>query len=446
MYARLLRDSWAILGIPTAIAAFWALVAPSAGLYGLALCASGAALWAASRSIGLSRSLRAAETALAREVSARRDVERALAEQKQRLTMMMESEPECVKVQAADGTILDMNPAGLAIIEARRREDIIGKSAYGYVAPEWRAKYAEMTERVFLGETATLEFRLIARSGAERWMQTHAVPLRDRDGAIWAMLAFTRNVTDRRRAEENERQHRVAVAHLQRTLSMGEMATTIAHELNQPLTAIVNYSRGAVRRLRAAQGAPQQVIESLEAASSEAERAARIIRNIRDFLRKQPTRQERRDINEIVEGVFAYAYTQTELRRQAIRADVKLSDGLPPVDVVPVEIEQVIVNLARNAIEAMSGSSEREKQLAVLTRSASANGVEVAIGDSGPGLPPREIGDVFDPFVTTKPDGLGMGLAITRSIVEAHGGRIWVESTSRLGTTFVFSLPGAAIA
>jgi PAS domain S-box-containing protein len=443
METRHLREPWIIVAIPLAIAGTWALVAPSAGIHGLALVAALLAFWAIFRGGVLQKRLREAEAAATRESSERRELERTLADQKQRLKMVIESEPECVKVQAADGTILDMNPAGLAIIEAERREDIVGKSAYGYIAPEWRAKYAEMTERVFRGETATLEFRLISRSGAERWMKTHAVPLRDRDGSIWALLGFTRNVTDRRRAEENERQHRMAVAHLQRALSMGEMATTIAHELNQPLTAIVNYSRGAIRRLRSGQGPLDQVIDSLEAASSEADRAAQIIRNIRNVVRKQPTPRERRDVNDLVQGVFAYAYIQAELRRQAIRSSVSLAGGLPQIEVVPIEIEQVILNLARNAIEAMAGASGRAKELAVVTRRGGGNTVEVAVSDAGPGLPPRDAGDVFDPFVTTKPEGLGMGLAISRSIVEAHGGRIWVERTSAHGTTFVFSLPAA---
>ncbi len=442
MESKPLRDSWTIVAVPVAIAGAWALAAPATGIYGLALGASILAVWALLRSGDVSRRLRKAEAAMAREVTERCEIERTLADQKQRLKMVIESEPECVKIHTADGTILDMNPAGLAIIEAKRREDIVGKSAYGYIAPEWRAKYAEMTERVFRGETATLEFRLIARSGRERWMKTHAVPLRDRDGSIWALLGFTRNITDRRNAEEHERQHRIAVARLLRMHSMGEMATTIAHELNQPLTAIINYSRGAIRRLRSAQGSIDEVIDSLEAASSEADRAARIIRNMRNFLRKEPTPRQRHDLNEVVRGVFAFM--QAELRRQAILSSVALAEGLPRVEIVPIEMEQVILNLVRNAIEAMAATSGRDRELSVATRSSGANGVEVVISDSGPGLPPREFGDVFDPFVTTKSDGLGMGLAITRSIVDAHGGRIAVEQTSAHGTTFVFSLPAAA--
>jgi len=441
MESRILRDSLLTLAIPVAIASAWVLVYPSTGGYGVALGALILAAWAVLRQGVFARRLREAEEAMTREALERRELERALADHKDRLKMVIESEPECVKVQAADGTILDMNPAGLAIIEAKRREDIVGKSAYGYIAPEWRAKYAEMTERVFRGETATLEFRLISRSGAERWMKTHAVPLRDRHGSIWALLGFTRNVTDRRRAEENERQHRMSVAHLQRALSMGEMATTIAHELNQPLTAIVNYSRGAIRRLRSGQSSIAQVIESLEAASSEADRAAQIIRDIRNVVQKQPTQRERRDINDLVQGVFAYAYIQAELRRQAIRPIVTLAEGLPAIEIVPIEIEQVILNLARNAIEAMAGAPGRERKLAVATRAEKGNVVEVAVSDTGTGLPPRETADVFEPFVTTKSDGLGMGLAISRSIVDAHGGRIWVERSSTEGTTFVFSLP-----
>jgi PAS domain S-box-containing protein len=430
------------LGIPIAIAGASALVSPAAAAYGVALGAAAFAVWAAVRSRALSSRLRDAETALEHEVIERRTLERTLADQKQQLKVIFESEPECVKLQAADGTILDMNPAGLAIVDAKRREDIVGKAAYGYIAPEHRAKYAEMTKRVFHGETATLEFRLIGLRGRERWMETHAVPLRDPDGEISALFAITRDITDRKHAEENERQHRVALARLQRTLSMGEMATTIAHELNQPLTAIVNYSRGAIRRLQSKQANVDQVIESLRIASAEADRAAQIIRNVRNFLRKQPTRRKRKDVNEVVQSVLAFI--QQELHHHAVRSSVALARDLPPIEVVPIEIEQVILNMARNAVEAMAATTDREKELTIATRGGSGNSIEVAVSDTGPGLQPDELGDVFEPFVTTKPDGLGMGLAITRSIVEAHGGRIWVERTCGLGTTFTFSLPGIA--
>ena len=441
MESRHLREPWAILTVPIAIAGAWALVAPAGGIYGLALGASLLAGWGVFRVSSLSRRLREADATMAREAVERRAIERTLADQKQRLKIVIECEPECVKLQAADGTILDMNPAGLALIDAKRREDIVGKSAYGYIAPEWRAKYAEMTERVFRGETATLEFRLIGLSGTERWMETHAVPLRDPDGSVSALLGITRDVTDRRHAEENERLHRIALARLLRTLSMGEMATTIAHELNQPLTAIINYSRGAIRRLQSAQGAVEHVIDSLKIVSAEADRAAQIIRNIRNSLRKQPTRRERRDVNEVLRSAFPFI--QAELRRLGVRWSVALAEDLPPVEIVPIEIEQVILNLARNAIEAMTGATAREKELAVVTRRGDGKSVEVAVSDTGYGLPPSDLGDVFDPFFTTKPDGLGMGLAITRSIVEAHGGRIWVKETSNLGTTFVIAIPGA---
>ena len=442
MESVVLRGPWAIVAIPVAITGAWALATPAAGGYGLALGASALAVWAVIRSGRLSKRLCEAEAAMEREVSERREMERTLADQQQRLKIVIESAPECIKLQAADGTILDMNPAGLALIDVKRREDIVGKSAYGYVAREWRPKYAEMTKRVFRGEAATLEFRLVGFNGTERWLESHAVPLRNPDGDITAMLALTRDVTDRRNAEEHERQHRIAVARLLRMHSMGEMATTIAHELNQPLTAIINYSRGAIRRLRSAQGSIDEVIESLEATSSEAERAARTIRNIRSFLRKQPTPRRRHDLNEIVRGVCAFM--QMELRRQAIHSRVALAEGLPRVEVVPIEIEQVVLNLVRNAIEAMAATNGGDRELSVATRGSGASGVEVVVSDSGPGLPQIDVDDVFDPFVTTKPDGLGMGLAIARSIVDAHGGRIAVERTSTHGTTFVFSLPAAA--
>jgi two-component system sensor kinase FixL len=443
MESRQLRDSWAIAALPVAMAGVWAVAGPTAGAYGVAIGASIVAAWALLRVAALQRQLCHVDAARAREAAERREVERSLAEQQQRLKIVFESAPECIKIQAADGTIIDMNPAGLNLIDARSRDEIVGKSAYGYIAREYRPKYAELTERVFRGETAILEFRLIGFAGTERWLETHAVPLRDPDGRITALLGLTRDVTDRHNAEEHERQHRIAVARLLRMHSMGEMATTIAHELNQPLTAIVNYARGAVRRLQSAQrGALGPVIESLEAASREAERAARIIRNIRNFLRKQPTARERCDLNDLVKD--AVAPMQPELRRHDIRCNVVLATALPRVEVVSIEIEQVMVNLTRNAIEAMAATCGRQRELAIETRMGSGGGVEVVLSDTGAGLPPLGAGDVFDPFVTTKPDGLGMGLAITRSIVDAHGGRIWVDRSSAEGTTFVFSLPATA--
>jgi PAS domain S-box-containing protein len=437
--AYLLLKPWAIFLIPIAIAGGLALTAPVVAGDGWAIGATALAVWGLLCSRALAKQLRKAESAALREAAERRETERQLAEEKQRLKTIIDSEPECVKIQAADGTILDMNPAGLAIIEARHRDEIIGKSAYGYIAPEWRAKYAEMTERVFRGEAATLEFRLIGRCGGERWMETHAVPLREPDGTTSALLGITRDVTDRRRAEENERQHRIAVAQMQRTLSMGEMATTIAHELNQPLAAIVNYSRGAVRRLHSAPRDVADVIESLNIVSQEADRAAQIIRNIRNLLQKQPTRREKRDINDVVQSVLGLI--RPELRRQGIHCDLSLATDLPKLAIVPIEIEQVMHNLARNAIEAMAGISAREKSLSIVSRKGVRGSVEVTLRDTGCGLPSYIPGDVFDPFVTTKPDGLGMGLAITRSIVESHGGRIWIERTSAHGTTIAFALP-----
>jgi two-component system, LuxR family, sensor kinase FixL len=437
-----LRDPWMSVGIPIAITSASVIAVPAMAPYGLALGGSILALWGAMRTGELSRRLRDTEAALQLEMMTHREMEQTITDQRQRLKVIIESEPECVKIQAADGTIIDMNPAGLAIIDAECREDIVGKAAYGYIGREYRAKYAEMTKRVFRGETATLEFRLVGLKGRQRWMESHAVPLRERDGSISAMLAITRDVTDRRHAEEAQRQHRIVIAHTLRTLSMAEMATTIAHELNQPLTEIVNYSRGAIRRLESAENSTDRVIDSLKIVSGEAERAASILRNIRNFLRKQPTRREKKDVNAIVQNVLGII--QAELHQLSIRLDVILAADLPAIEIVPIEIEQVILNLARNAVDAMASGTCRQKKLAIATRRGGGAGIEVLVTDTGSGLPPIELGDVFDPFFTTKPDGLGMGLSITRSIIEAHGGAIWVERTSNLGTTIAFSLPGMA--
>jgi signal transduction histidine kinase len=159
-------------------------------------------------------------------------------------------------------------------------------------------------------------------------------------------------------------------------------------------------------------------------------------------LRKQPTQREKKDVNAVVQSVLTII--QAELRHLSIKLEVTLAPDLPAIEIVPIEIEQVILNLARNAIEAIVSTTGRQKKLVIVTRSGGDKGAVVTVTDSGGGLPPSELDNVFDPFFTTKPDGLGMGLSITRSIIEAHSGSIWVERTSSLGTTIAFSLPGTA--
>ncbi len=364
-----------------------------------------------------------------------------LRENEYRLRAIIESEPECMKLQAANGTVLEINPAGLALVEADCPGDIIGKPIYLLVAPEYRDVYRDNVRRVFDGESVVYEFRLVTLKGRSRWMQTHAAPLRDAHGGIYALLAITRDITERKLAEERARRHQIELARVARLSTMGEMATALAHELNQPLSAIAAFARGCTRRLRAGTATLQDLHEPLDAIGEQAERAGEVIRHVREFVRRRELVLGPADVNQIARSVAHFAEIEARQHEAVVRLD--LSPRLPPAVADPIMVEQVIGNLVRNAIDAMTEA--RSPQREITLRTARRDGsVEVEVADTGPGIDAALVEQVFEPFFTTKHDGVGMGLSISRSIVEAHGGRIAVDSAAGRGATFRFSLPLAA--
>ena len=365
------------------------------------------------------------------------DVLDRLQEKEYRLRAIIESEPECVKLQAEDGTVLEINPAGLQLVDAERPEDFIGKKIYCIVAPEYQDFYRENMRRVFAGEAVVYEFKAITLKGRTCWMETHAAPLRDARGAIYALLGITRDITEHKQAGEQERRQQTELARVARLSTMGEMATGLAHELNQPLSAIANFARGCIRRLRVDGSDPADLIQPLEEVCGQAERAGEILRHVRDFVRKSELKMSNVDINQTVRSVVKFIEIETRQTGATVRLD--LAPALPRVWADAIMIEQVICNLVRNAVEAMVEAGSRQREIAILTRPNGGGTIEVEIGDTGPGIDRNVIDKVFNQFFTTKPEGVGMGLSISRSIIESHGGDISVESGGG-GTTFRFTL------
>jgi len=361
-----------------------------------------------------------------------------LTENEYRLRAIIESVPECVKLQAADGTVLEINPAGLRLVGATRPEDIIGKRIYCIVAPEYTEFYRENMRRVFAGEAVVYEFKSITLKGRTSWMETHAVPLRDSRGAIYALLGITRDLTEQKHAEEQARLYQTELARVARLSTMGEMATGIAHELNQPLSAIANFARGCIRRLRSGGMDPGELVEPLEEVCQQAERAGEILRHVRDFVRKSELQMKPSDINQIVRAVVKF--TELEARQQGATVRLSLDAELPPVRADSIMIEQVICNLVRNAVEAMAEADSPRREITIRTQPIDGDTVEIKIGDTGPGIAGAVIDQVFDQFFTTKQQGVGMGLSISRSIIESHGGSVSAESGRDGGATFRFTL------
>jgi PAS domain S-box-containing protein len=245
---------------------------------------------------------------------------------------------------------------------------------------------------------------------------------------------------ERKRAEEALQQAQAELAHVARVATLGELTASIAHEINQPLGAVVNNAGACLRWL-----AGHNLEEARNSAAlviSDGHRASEIIRRIRAMATKAPPRRDWLDINETIREVAALA--QSELHRHGVALQTRLLDGgrdLPWIVADRIQLQQVVLNLIMNAIEAMSGAGDGPRELSIRSSTDGPQCVLIAVSDSGPGLDPKSVDRVFDAFYTTKPDGLGMGLAICRSIIEAHGGRLWASANEGRGATFQFNLP-----
>lgn len=246
----------------------------------------------------------------------------------------------------------------------------------------------------------------------------------------------------RRQAEEQALQHQADLAHVDRINIMGEMASGLAHELNQPLSAISTYCQAGLRIIDTLADKPDKLVHALEHASIQAQRAGEIIRRMRRFTGKGVVRRKPIDINRVIKN--AVSYVETAQKRKGIKLVLDLAEGLPAAIADEIQIEQVILNLLHNAIEAMFSGSENTRILRVSSERTALDTLQVTVNDSGPGLDAAALDSIFDTFFTTKKSGTGLGLAISRSIVEAHGGQLWADSTPGAGATFYFTLSVAA--
>jgi C4-dicarboxylate-specific signal transduction histidine kinase len=284
-----------------------------------------------------------------------------------------------------------------------------------------------------------IEFRVVLRDGQLRWIASRGRAEFARTGKLLLVRGVSLDITARKKAELEAQQQRKEVAHLSRVTMLGELSGALAHELNQPLTAILSNAQAAQRFLGQDSVDLDELRAILQDIVDEDKRAGEVIRRLRALLSTGETQRQSADVNELVSEVFKLL--RSDLANQGVRLQAELAPNLPSVNADRVQLQQVLINLVMNACDAMGEVAANDRRVIVRTELAAGVGVLVSVIDHGYGIPTEHIEKVFESFFTTKTHGMGLGLSICRSIVTAHGGRLWAENNPDRGASFHFWVP-----
>jgi C4-dicarboxylate-specific signal transduction histidine kinase len=313
------------------------------------------------------------------------------------------------------------------------------------IHPDDRERASAETEQALREKRDfTLEFRIVLPEGTVKHIESTGRPLFSAGGELAEMVATHIDVTERKRAQEQHERLRALeadLAHMNRLSIMGELTASLAHEILHPIASARNNARAATRFLAMSPPNMAKVREALACVVRDADRGKEIVDRIRAHIKKAPPRNDRFDINEAIGEVIEMVRAQIEKNSVSVRT--RLAVGLTSVWGDRVQLQQVVLNLILNAIEAMGSVEAPARMLSIRTEQTEPEGILLAVHDSGPGIDPDHLQRVFDPFYTTKNSGLGMGLSICRSIIDAHGGRLWAEANEPHGAVFRFTLPAA---
>ncbi len=339
------------------------------------------------------------------------------------------------------GTITLANPAFHHMLGYEEGE-LYGKTIYEFFSSDAEREQAkrDMRERVEVQPNPTPYFAKVKRkNGALADIQVDWVYKRNEQQMVTGFISVITDITERKLAEEIARRQREKLELTSRLIATNEIASTLAHELNQPLAAIANYNTGCVRRLRSGTWDLKDVLGAMEKSSAQAERAGGIIHRVRELVRKGEPNRVPSCLNDIISDLTDLV--EMEVEKEDIQLVLDLQADLPSVLIDRVMIEQVILNLLKNAREAMSDTPPGHRKILIRSALNESHIVEVSIRDTGKGLPEELRENLFLPFFTTKPQGMGIGLNICRSIIESHKSKLWAVANPEGGSTFSFTLP-----
>ena len=381
------------------------------------------------------------------EVAAREKAEAAVREMasgmQAKIRRLVDSNIIGIFIWTSSGDIIDANDAFLRIVGYGREDLMAGHLSWVELTPpEWRDRTARATvEAGITGSVQPFEKEYFRKDGSRVPVLVGRAMFKEGSnegvGFVVDLTERKRAEAEARKSEQRYREVQTELAHANRVATTGHLSASIAHEINQPLGAAITYADAALRWLGANPPNLEEVREALKLILESGLRAGEIIDRIRALVRKAPPQKASLEINEVILEVIAL--TSREMEKNGISAHTRLAASLPVIQGDRVQLQQVVLNLLINAIEAMSGMSEGQRELLISTAKTNA-GVVVSVRDSGPGLAPEGIERLFESFYTTKLGGLGMGLSICRSIIEAHGGRLWARANEPRGAVFQFRL------
>jgi two-component system sensor kinase FixL len=374
------------------------------------------------------------------DVSERKRAQAALEQERRFLRQVIDTAPNFIFAKDRDGRFTLANQA-VADAYGTTVDNLIVKTDADFNQNKGEVDFFRRADHEVidtLREQFIAEETITDAHGKLRWLQTVKRPIVESDGTATQVLGASTDITQRKETERELREQRAELAHVARISTMGELAASLAHELNQPLTAILSNAQAALRFMSAKAVDLDEIREILQDIVKDNSRAGEVIRRMRALVKKEDLEFAPLDLANVVRDVVVLVNSDAIL--QNIKVELELGEHLPLVRGDRVQLQQVVLNLLLNAFDAMKDSPANDREVRVRAERWDQNLIQVAVIDRGTGLTGDKLDKIFKPFYTTKGDGLGMGLSICRSIIEAHGGRLWAQNNGQRGATFYFTV------